>query len=93
VQETLKTSQLSADEIGRLGQAIYDRDLKDKLEPSRNGEYVAIHIVNGDYFVAAHKMDALDAARARYPGEVFFLDRIGFPASLRLRTTRHRHER
>lgn len=93
MQETLKTSQLSAAEIGRLGQAIYDRDLKDKLEPRRNGDFVAIHIINGDYFVAPDEMEALDAARARYPGEVFFLDRIGFPASLRLRTTRRRYQR
>ena len=88
VQQTIRTAQLSAEEICRLGQAIYDRDLKDKLELAHNGKVVVINVANGDYFVAADERQALDAARAKYPDEVFFMDRIGSPAALRLGAAR-----
>lgn len=81
MQQTLHTSQLSAEEICRLGQAIYDRDLKHILEPSRDGEFIAIHVANGDYFVDPDEHRALEAAEVKYPGETFFMARVGFPAA------------
>ncbi|MGH2351780.1 MAG: hypothetical protein ACRDI2_03430 [Chloroflexota bacterium] len=78
MQQTIKTSELSAEEICRLGEAIYDRDLKHKLEPAHIGEFVVIHVGTGDYFVDSDEFRAVDAASARYPDEVFFIGRIGF---------------
>jgi hypothetical protein len=75
----LRTAQLSAEEICRLGQEIYDRELKDRLEPQHNGEFVVINVANGDYVVDADEVRALEQALARYPDEVFFTARIGSP--------------
>ena len=80
-QVVLRTTQLSARELGRLGQEIYDRDLKAKLEPERNGEYVVVHVVNGDYAVDPDERQAYDAMREKYPDDVFFFARIGSDAA------------
>ena len=83
-QSGVDTRQLGAQEIWRRGQSIYDRDLKTRLEPGHNGEYVVINVANGDYFVDADEDRALDAAEARYPDEVFYIGRIGAPTVDRL---------
>lgn len=84
VSPALTTAMLSAAEIARLGQAIYDQRLKALLEPAHNGQFVSIHIVNGDYFVNASEVDAILAARAAYPDEVFYMVRVGSPTALRI---------
>jgi hypothetical protein len=71
------TTRLSGEELCRLGQEIYDLDLKPHLEPAHNGEYVVIHVVNGDYFVDADEMRAFVAARKKYPADLFFMRRVG----------------
>jgi hypothetical protein len=71
------TNRLSSEELCRLGQEIYDRDLKSRLEPAHNGEYVVIHVVNGDYFVDDDDMQAVQEAMEKYPGNRFFSRRIG----------------
>ena len=70
-----------ARELCRLGQEIYERDLKAKLEPKRNGEHVVIHVVNGDYAVDPDERRAYDTMREKYPYDVFFFARIGWDAA------------
>jgi hypothetical protein len=88
VPQAVKTSELSAEEIVRLGEAIYDRELKHRLEPAHRGEFVAIHVVNGDYFVDPDEDAAMDAALAKYPGEVFYMTRVGSRAAHRIGSPR-----
>jgi hypothetical protein len=78
VPQGVPTSRLSNEEICRLGQEIYERDLKDVLEPTHNGEIVVINVVNGDSFVDPDEHRALDAAEGRYPDEVFYIGRVGY---------------
>lgn len=78
MEETIRTADLSDEELGRLGRIIYDHELREKLEPTHNGEFVVIHVVNGDYFVDRDEVEALDAALARYPGQVFYITRVGY---------------
>src|SRR5439155_8571783 len=73
----LATANLSDEEICQRGEAIYERDLQQVLEPGHAGQFVAIHVANGDYFVAPDDLAALDAAEAKYPGEIFYVGRIG----------------
>lgn len=40
------------DALTKKGAEIYDTRLKTLLEPDHNGEFVAIHIGSGDYYVA-----------------------------------------
>ena len=83
---TLRTAQLSGKELCRLGQAIYDRDLKRKLEPAHDGEHVVIHVANGDYAVDPDEYRAYTAMREKYPKDVFFFARVGSDAGEELPT-------
>jgi len=62
------------------GEEIY-RKIKEKLEPAHKGEFVAIEVDTGDYFVGKDPIDADEKARVKYPDAVFFLARIGYRAA------------
>ena len=62
------------------GEEIY-RKIKEKLEPEHKGEFVAIEVDTGDYFVGKDPIDADEKARGKYPDAVFFLARIGYRAA------------
>lgn len=55
------------EELHRMGQQIYDGKLKSLLEPTRDGEYVVIHIDTEDYAVGRTYHEASQAMRARHP--------------------------
>lgn len=64
-------SPLATDEyraaMSAKGLALYDTQLKPVLEPERNGEYVVLHVDNGDYTVGRSFTEAKRAMRRRYP--------------------------
>ena len=62
------------------GEEIY-RKIKEKLEPAHKGEFVAIEVDTGDYFVGKDPIDADEKARVKYPDAVFFLARICYRAA------------
>ena len=75
----MQSQMLSNDQIAQLGLEIYDRDLKSRLEPARNGEQVAICVEDGDYEVARTAIEADRRLRARHPNSVFLLVEVGKP--------------
>jgi hypothetical protein len=64
----------------RLGKQIYDERLKKILEPSYKGKIVAIEVDSGDYFLGDTVVEAIKKAEEKYPDELFYLVRVGFPA-------------
>ena len=68
-------SQLS--ELSKLGIKFYEEKLKPILEPSHNGEFVAIEPYSGQYFLEEKKLDAILKARAEMPEKLFFLAKVG----------------
>lgn len=83
---------MSREEFVRRGEDYYDRFLRDELEPEHKGKFVALDIETGEYEMDADEMAAIDRARARMPGKVFYILRVGYPAAHRLgaRTTRRK---
>ena len=71
------SADLSPQEAGRIGDDIYERELKAKLEPAHNGEVVVINLTNGDYFVGPDDHEVMEQAQAKYPGELFYATRVG----------------
>lgn len=55
------------DELAALAEALYASKLKSLLEPEHNNAYVAIHVVTGDYVVAATFREAKRAMLRRHP--------------------------
>ncbi len=66
-------------EIARLGQEIYERDIRRKVEAGHHGEVVAIDVDSGDYAVADTGLAAADALRERRPAPDVWVVRVGYP--------------
>src|SRR3989344_2737396 len=68
--------QLSPEEIIKMGEEIYEKNLKDKLEPQMAGKFVAIEVESGKDYVENTKEEALDGAKKDFPNKIFFVRRI-----------------
>ena len=55
------------DEIARLGDEIYERDVLPQVEDDHFGEYVAIDVETGDWVVADGEIAAVERLRALRP--------------------------
>ena len=69
----------SADEIAERGKAIYERELRSRLEPQHRGQVVVINIETGEHEVDTDHLAASNRAAARHPGAPLFALRIGYP--------------
>jgi hypothetical protein len=62
-------------EAAQAGERLYEQKLKRLLEPTHNGQVVAIHIPSGEHFLGDSILEAADRLRAKYPnatrGEVY----------------------
>ena len=68
-------------EIARLGDEIYLRDILPKAKDDHFGEYAAIDVETGDWEIAESTMIAADRLRERRPDAVnVMLERIGYSA-------------
>lgn len=77
MSEENPTSQLSPEEVVKKGEEIYDKKLKNELEPQEVGKFVAIEIESEKYYVKDTKEEALDCAQNDFPDKLFFVRRIG----------------
>lgn len=82
---------VSREETARLGEEIYEREIKSILEPAYDGQVVAIHLPSRDYFLGQSLLEAADRLREQYPkatrGEVY-ARAIGGRVLIRARTPR-----
>lgn len=85
---TTKTMPASPEQIVEMGEAIYRETLKERLEASNKGEYVAIDVLTGNSYLGKYGEIALIEARRKSPYGVFYLIRIGGPVSLGVRYVR-----
>lgn len=77
MNEETKLAQINTEEIAGKGEEFYQKELKDKLEPEKNGKFVAIEVESKKYFVGETKETALDQAQEVFPDKIFFVRRIG----------------
>lgn len=66
--------------IGEKGRALFGR-ISPELEKDYRGKFVVIEVDSEEYFVGDTIAEANQKARAKYPGTVFFLGRIGYRAA------------
>lgn len=71
--------------VAAKGETIYATRLKVHLEPAHVGEYVAIEVDSGDYFLGPTLVEAGQKARAKYPDKVFHFIKLGSPVAQRRR--------
>lgn len=78
-------SDLAPPAVVQRGQAIYDKSLRDRLEPVHVGKFVAIDVMTGDYEIDVWASGAMQRLRARNENRVTCLLRIGHAAAFKLR--------
>ena len=74
-------TRLRAEEIARLGDRIYDRDIRHEVEDAHDGEFVAIDVESGAWAIAQSELDAAERLRDRQPDAInVWLLRVGYRA-------------
>ena len=76
-----KNDPEASDDLVESGQRLYDERLRELLEPSQAGRYIAIEPISGKYFLGDAGTEALLEARRTHPEAMFYLARVGFPAA------------
>jgi len=66
-------------EIGRLGKALYEQSIREKVETEDNvGRMVIIDVESGDYEIDELGIESARHLRERHPGAQLFGMRIGY---------------
>ena len=75
------TARRPAEEIARLGDRIYERDIRAEVEDVHDGAFVAIDVESGNWTLAENELDAMVRLRERQPDALnVWLLRIGYRA-------------
>ena len=70
-----------SEEIARLGDEIYERDIRREVEADHRGEVVAIDVESGTWAIGDTVIVARDHLRAKRPGAIdVWLLRVGYRA-------------
>ena len=72
--------------IIRQGETVYQQ-IKGKLQ-KHLGEFVAIDVETGDYFLGKDMVQAYEQGKKKYPHKEFFFKRIGAKATFVVGTRR-----
>ncbi len=67
----------SKEEFAQRGDAIYERDIRPRLQPEDKGKFVLIDIETGAYEIDANELVASDRLLARYPEAQVWMVRVG----------------
>ncbi|MBM3242360.1 hypothetical protein FJZ31_39375 [Candidatus Poribacteria bacterium] len=71
-------------EVESKGEAIYEQQIRDKVEPKDKGKFLVIDIETGEYEIDYDDLLATKRMLARFPNAVLYGLRIGFPSAYRL---------
>ncbi|MGH3089653.1 MAG: hypothetical protein ACRDSJ_20395 [Rubrobacteraceae bacterium] len=74
----------TTEEIVRRGEDIYERALRERVEPEHDGRFLAVDILSGDYEIANEALAATARLRERRPDAAPYLVRVGRPTAFRL---------
>ena len=76
-----KLSTRPRDEIARLGDQIYEMDIRPKVEVDHHGEYVAVDIKSGSWAISDDLRAAAKHLRTQHPDAIdVWLLRVGYRA-------------
>lgn len=73
------------EDITQKGREIFQK-LTQKLENKHKGKFVAIEVKSGQYFLGATQEEALKRAKKKFPRQIFYFAKVGFPAAVSVST-------
>lgn len=65
------------EEIAARGKAIYEQQIRPRVGPEHDGEYLVINVETGEYEIDADKVAVAQRAYARHPGAPLYGMRVG----------------
>ena len=71
-------------EVELQGEAIYGRQIRDKVEFEHKGKFLVIDIETGEYEIDADDLVATKRLLVKRPNAVIYGIRIGFPTAYRI---------
>ena len=80
----MPTTKRTLDELARLGQDVFDRQVRPALRPEDNGKFVALDVDTADYEIDEDDYAAVTRLRSRKPAAEIWLMRAGSPAAYRI---------
>ena len=75
---------LTKEQIGVLGNKIYQDRIKCLVEPREKGKFIAIDVQNGDFELADDLLTASRLLRERRPQSQRFGAKVGYPSAYRV---------
>jgi len=79
-----KKTSYTATEIGMRGQALYEQQIRQRVEAENRGKFLVLDVTSGEYEIAAEDLTASDRLLMRKPDAVLFGVRIGHHTAYRL---------
>lgn len=77
-------TKLITEEIVRLGEERYEREVRALVEPQHNGEFLVLDVDTGEYEMDRDEAAAFQRAISAHPHGRLFLKRVGFAAAHRI---------
>lgn len=77
-------TQYTAEEVGRIGEEMYRRDIRPKVYPQHKGKFLVLDILTGDFEIDEDDLTASERLRARRPDSVRYGLRIGYTSAYTL---------
>ena len=74
----------TSETIAARGEALYQQNIRNKVESRHKGKFLAIDIKTGHYAIADQDLVATDNLLAKHPDATVYGLRIGFPAAYRI---------
>ena len=80
----MPSAKYSREEVATRGEAIYEREIRPKVESQNQGKYLVLDIETGEYEINPDDLVATKRAMAKRPDAVLYGLRIGHRAAYRL---------
>ncbi len=77
-------TRYTSDEIVRRGQALYEQQIRPKVEPQSRGKFLVLDVDTGEYEVDSDKLAAFERAAGKHPDPALYILRIGYPSAVKL---------
>jgi hypothetical protein len=77
-------AKYSPEEVESRGEAIYEQQIRPKVETQHKGKFLVLDVETGEYEIDDEDLAATKRILAKRPDAVFYGLRIGYPAAYRL---------
>lgn len=77
-------AKYTPEEVESRGEAIYEQEIRPKVEAEHKGKFLVLDIETGQYEIDEDDVTATKRALAKRPDAVLYGLRIGYPTAYRL---------